>query len=227
MKNFRLLQIVMAFVILLTSSSQSIAIPGIGKELGEMIAPIARDQLKIVGGFIADGLKKLSQKKNQCQLAMKVPLTCSTEKGLSLVKAACQQEISIDKYVIRVRFIGDVSPIACLRKGIEKGVRTVEGKDHKIFTIAVYSQDQLDDVVEYIANIRAANKVISSNGGVLQLDDEAISMLRKKGTYDKGWTNEQVRKAVVAQRVQDAKELIKICEDHLMSLAKDGRFGPQ
>ena len=133
---------------------------------------------------------------------------CMTKPGFSGCKQACQKIETLSGYELRIRFGKDWSLAKCIKKGITKQYQTPQGKgDPK--SIALYSQRDLDGLLDLLKVQMAARKVIDTNGSVLKARD-----LQKLGK-------------TAEQAVEESKELVEHIDQSIKKNVENGVYGNQ
>lgn len=186
-------------------------VQGVEAVAASVIAPIVLPIAKDLLGEIASGAKKgvisLSKKKNQCKFC-NFGLKCKAGPFFSACKSNCTVFQQVGGYELRIRFGEGWSLDECVRKGVRAQLQTPQGKgDTK--SIALYSQQDLDYLLELIALKMAAHKIVDTAGKSIKPDE-----LKKLET-----TREVA--------VLEAKETIETITQSIDEAVKSGRFGNQ
>lgn len=177
---------------------------GIAVPLIPLIEPLAEKAIKAT----VSELKKIKIGKCPPNCRKGLPISCGTKHAFSACKKLCQKIEQIGRYEIRVRFEEDWSLAECVRKRVNKGKTTPQGKGNTK-SIAVYSQKDLDSLLNLIALRMGAREVVDSNGALLDNNE-----LEKKGITRK-------------KAVQDAKKLIQHIEESIENNVTNGEYGNQ
>lgn len=205
--------------IVIMSSSYSIegAVAGGVRGLMPILEPIAKEtviaSIKHINGILAG---------NSCWIGctkISSPY-CLASKGRSFCKGTCQKIQIIGGYTLRIRFgINDDNSEkwslgACVRRGIDPTDKTtVEGKKIED-SIAVYSQQDLEQLLHIIALKMAAQTIVDTGGANL--------------------TSEQLRatKKSKAEVVEEARGVVSTItnsltttEENIKNIVK--KYGPQ
>ncbi|MGI4851833.1 MAG: hypothetical protein ACRYGR_07825 [Janthinobacterium lividum] len=235
MKNSKLFIALTLIIFSYHAQSTGLLVSGIASTVGPMLMPIVKEESKAITLAIISGVKKLSDKSTRCKVLCNGvgPLTpCKTPTGVSACKAMCQEIMQVGGYEIKLRFWDKGSITNCLKAAVKAGLQTSDGKGNTK-SISVYSQEDLNLLIELISYINAAEKVIISKGGKLdikvttkEIDDEL-----KRGVYDQKLSRQEItqliKNAKSINALNNAIEVKSHAEAQIIELIKSGRFGNQ
>jgi len=186
------------------------AVAAAGAVLVPILAPIAEKLISEV----ADEIRSSANGEESCFSTCSNPLViCTSSKLLSYCKAKCQKIKRVDSYELKIRFGKNKSGqewnlIKCVRQGVTSGKKTKQGKGNPK-SIAVYSQESLDDLLSLIGMQRAARQIVDTQGKALTDRD-----LRKA---------KKTREAIV----QESQALIAHIDASIAKNVADGIYGDQ
>lgn len=232
MKKFAVL---LTTIFVLTASSAS-AIGIVTAVLGGLA--VAKDLLPIVqelgDTLIAGPLKDIANliSGKECNWPCPKPLlACRWHPTFSKCKRDCQQKIRVDGYQIRIRFgkksNGETWNLEyCMQQAFNAGIQDEEGKGN-LFSIAVYSKDDLDYLMGLIGIRRAAQMIIDTKGHPALVTNDAKTTLAANAILQKllseGKTPDQI--------LTEAKELSTHIDQTIVKKVqlgtKPGGFGFQ
>jgi|GEM_PF-3417374 len=209
MKKFITLLSGLYFFIASSVSSMELLASGLAsgtlEGLMPLLQPIAEetvmDTIKHLKGVITGASCPLS-----CRGPTGVP--CLGPHILSSCKQTCQKIENLGGYELRIRFGTNWSLAKCVKKGVDAGHQTPQGKGNPK-SIALYSQKDLDDLLELIKIQMAARKVINTKGAVLKAND-----LKKLGK-------------TVDQVIKESEELVTHIDASIKKNVEDGVYGNQ
>ena len=222
-------------LILVTSNHHLRSSSLLTNSIDPMLMPIVKEESKAITLTIINSIKELAKKSTRCEVLCNGtgPLTvCKTKTGLSTCKAICQETKQIGGYEIKLRYWDKGSITNCLKAAVKSGLQTADGKANTR-SIAIYSQEDLNLLIELISYITAAEKVITSKGSKLDIkvDTKEIDDARQHGTYSGKASNQEIARLIKDDKSKhafdNAVEVKKHAEAQIVELVKTGRFGNQ
>lgn len=215
-----------------SQAAGSLAALGAAAAIGKDLAPVIKE---LAEETIVDGLRSLKDlvKGEKCFIGCTGPIshTCYTRLLNSVCLRNCQRVKDIGKYTLLLRFgiktekNVDVETFSLRRcifnamKWNKKHHRKIPINPEEPNTIAVYSLDTYKVLVQDLARIEAARRLIDSEG----------EELYEKGILKKSLDPKikAANEAAVAQLIKDAKELKVKLKVRLNKNIKKGVYGPQ
>lgn len=200
------------YIFMATSASAFVlsgaAVAGVAVTLLPIIQPIAETLIGKVANEIQEAVKD-NGNQHTCFSRCKNPLLiCQSKKLLSACKSQCQTMEQVGGYKLRIRFGKDWSLVKCVGQGVGAGKQTKQGKgDPK--SIAVYSQKDLDSLLNLIAMQMAARHIVDTQGR--ELKDRDLKKANK------------TREAVV----KESQELVAHIDASIAKNVADGLYGDQ
>lgn len=175
--------------------------------IAPIVTPIAKEILSTLTQEAKKGAVALSSKKTQCKLC-NFGLKCKEKHLFSVCKSRCTAFHQIGGYELRIRFGEEWSLTECVTKGVRAQLQSPQGKGNTK-SIAIYSQKDLDHLLELIAIKMAAHSIVDTGG---------------KNISPKDLTNQGITRT---QAVDEAQETIDTIAKSIDEAVRSGRFGNQ